>query len=156
MSGTDKPAAPRIYLDANVFVMAFETQGAQSDHAWWVLHAIEEGEIFATTSEITLAEILVKPLQHGSKELTIAYERMIMPTAHLDVLPVRREILINAAGIRALRSSIRLPDAVHIATAQISSCAFFVSEDRRLPLPEGITLLPLNPFTLDKIRSPAT
>ena len=36
---------PRVYLDANVFVAAFEHMGAHSDHAWWIIHAIESGEI---------------------------------------------------------------------------------------------------------------
>ena len=36
--------APRVYLDSNVFIAAFEHAGARSDHAWWIFHAIEQGE----------------------------------------------------------------------------------------------------------------
>ena len=144
-------APPRVYLDSNVFVAAFENVGAHSDHAWWIIHAIENGEIIGATSEMTLAEILVKPLEIGNTELAAGYEEMINTAPGFEVLPVRRDILVNAAGLRAQRSSIRLPDAVHIATASALSCSFFVSDDRRLPLPEGIKLLPVNPFTLDDI-----
>jgi hypothetical protein len=44
-----------------------------------------------------------------------------------------------------------LPDAIHIATAQSLACQFFVSDDRRLPLPDGLRLVAVNPFTLDGI-----
>src|SRR2546422_1741263 len=42
---------------------------SHSDHAWWIIHAIEEGEIVGATSEITLAEVLVKPMELGDLEL---------------------------------------------------------------------------------------
>jgi len=143
--------APRVYLDANVFITAFEHGGAGSDHAWWIFRAIEAGEISAGTSELTLAEILVKPLERGQSDLVGAYENMISSGSHFEVVPVRRDILVDAAGFRARRSSIRLPDAVHVATAKALACGFFISNDRRVALPEGMHMLPLNAFTLDDI-----
>jgi predicted nucleic acid-binding protein len=142
---------PRVYLDANVFVAAFEHAGAHSDHAWWIFDAVESGKILAGTSEITLAEVLVKPIEIGATDLVDGYERMMVSSASFEVLPVRRDILVNAAALRARRSSVRLPDAVHIATAQALSCGFFISDDRRIPTPESIRLLAVNPFTLDDI-----
>jgi predicted nucleic acid-binding protein len=116
-----------------------------------VIRAVEKGEILAGTSEITLAEILVKPVERGQTDLVDGYEKMIVSGTHFAVVPVRRDILVNAAGLRARRGSIRLPDAVHIATAQALACAFFISNDRRMPLPGGIRMLAVNPFTLDDI-----
>jgi predicted nucleic acid-binding protein len=144
-------AQHRVYLDANVFVAAFEHIGAHSDHAWWIIRAIESGEIAAGTSEITLAEVLVKPFEVGATDLADGYERMIVSGSNFAVLPVRRDILVGAAALRARRTSTRLPDAVHIATAQALSCRFFISDDRRLPMPDGIRMLTVNPFTLDDI-----
>jgi predicted nucleic acid-binding protein len=144
-------AQPRVYLDANVFVAAFEHVGAHSDHAWWIIRAIENGEIAAGTSELTLAEVLVKPFEVGAVELANGYERMMVSGSNFEVLPVRRDILVGAAALRARRASTRLPDAIHIATAQALSCGFFISDDRRLPIPDGIRMLAVNPFTLDDI-----
>lgn len=142
---------PRVYLDTNVFVAAFEHVGAHSDHAWWIIRAIEKGEIAAGTSELTLAEVLVKPLQFGATDLADGYERIVVAGSNFEVLPMRRDILVGAATLRARRNSIRLPDAVHIATAQALSCGFFISGDRRLPMPDGMRMLAVNPFTLDDI-----
>jgi predicted nucleic acid-binding protein len=144
-------APPRVYLDSNVFIAAFERTGAHSDHAWWIIHAIEQGEIVGATSEITLAEILVNPIERGATDLASGYDKMITSGPTFEVLPVRRDILVAAAEIRARRASIRLPDAVHMATARNLSCTYFVSDDQRLSVPDGIKLLDVNPFTLDDI-----
>jgi predicted nucleic acid-binding protein len=151
MGATVSEVLPRVYLDTNVFVAAFEHVGAHSDHAWWIIRAIEDGTIMAATSELTLAEILVKPLELNESDLAGGYEKMLVSGSNFEVLPVRRDILVGAAGLRARRTSIRLPDAVHIATAQASSCRFFVTGDRRLPMPDGLCKLAVNPFTLDDI-----
>lgn len=144
-------ARPRVYLDANVFIAAFESQGAHSDHAWWVLQAVESGAITASTSEISLAEVLVKPIERGDKGLAEAYESILISGSGFEVLPVRRDILIEAARTRARRGAIRLPDAIHIATARASSCGFLVSDDRGMPSTVGMKILSLSPFTLDDI-----
>jgi predicted nucleic acid-binding protein len=142
---------PRVYLDTNVFVAAFEHAGAHSDHAWWILEAIERREIVGATSELTLAEVLVTPLESGDGDLTAGYEKIISASPGFEVSSISREILVGAASLRARRKAIRLPDAIHIATAQSLACHFFVSNDRRLPLPEGLKLLAVNPFTLEGI-----
>lgn len=140
-----------VYLDANVFIMAFEQAGARSDHAWWIFEAIEGGEIVGATSEITLAEILVKPTERGALDLAAAYDKMIVSGPNFEVLQVRRDILTAAARIRAVRPSIRLPDAVHIASAIAMECTYFVTEDRRMKAPDGMTMLSVTPFTIDDI-----
>lgn len=144
-------APPRVYLDANVFITAFEQAGARSDHAWWILEAVEGGEIIGATSEITLAEVLVKPVERNAADLASAYDRMIVPGPGFEVLPVGRDVLVAAAGIRAGRQSVRLPDAIHIASAVAMRCEFFVTGDRRLKLPDGMKLLGVDPFTLDDV-----
>jgi predicted nucleic acid-binding protein len=149
------PSSPRVYLDANVFIAALESPTARSDHAWWILRAIQAGEIAGVTSEITLAEVLVKPIELGMQDMIVAYENMVAPAPNFDVPPVTREILIDAARIRARRASVRLPDAVHLATARSRSCTFFVTEDRRMEILEGMKQLIVNPFTLDDILSAA-
>jgi predicted nucleic acid-binding protein len=140
-----------VYIDANVFIAALEHPTARSDHAWWILSAIQEGEIAGVTSEITLAEVLVKPIELGNHDMVIAYESMIAPGPNFDVPAVTREILIDAARIRANRVSVKLPDAVHLATAQAHACAFFVTEDRRMEVLESMRQLLVNPFTVDDI-----
>ncbi|MFH1555119.1 MAG: PIN domain-containing protein [Pseudomonadota bacterium] len=146
---------PRVYLDANVFIAALEHVGAHSDHAWWILRAIEAEEIIGVTSEITLAEILVKPLEAQATIVVEAYTDMITPATGFEVLEVGRAMLLSAAALRAARRSIRLPDAIHLATALAARCSHFVTADERLHVPDGLTRLAITPFTIDDILRPA-
>jgi predicted nucleic acid-binding protein len=144
-------AKPRVYLDSNVFIAAYENPGAISDHAWWIIEAIEKDQIEAVTSELTLAEILVKPIAAEDRVLLEGYEQILQSNGSFSVLPVERDVLIDAARLRALTAGLRTPDAIHLATASKLACTIFVSGDRRLRGSGEIRILPLGPFTLDDI-----
>lgn len=49
------------------------------------------------------------------------------------MLPVNRGILVEAARIRASSGpQLRLPDAIHIATAHATTCQAVITNDKRL------------------------
>jgi predicted nucleic acid-binding protein len=144
--------APRVYLDSNVFIAAYESRGARSDHAWWILDAIEANEFMAVSSELTLAEVLVRPLQEGDAELADRYREILVGEDNFSVPQVSRDVLIEAAMLRSFARSLKLPDAIHVATARLHSCRFIVSDDRRLPVAPGVTVVPLGPHALDVMR----
>lgn len=143
----------RIYLDANVFISAYETRGARSDHAWWLLEAVEAREFRAVTSELALAEVLVGPFQDGDDELAGHYRDIFTSEDDFAVLPVERNVLVEAAMLRGMTRSLKLPDAIHVATARLAGCEVIVSDDRRLPRAPGLTVVQLGPHALDIIRA---
>jgi predicted nucleic acid-binding protein len=143
----------RVYLDANVFVAAFETAGARSDHAWWILEAIDDGELLGLTSELTLSEILIGPMQDGDDELVERYQTIVSHADGFEVAPVDRGTLIEAARLRTERRSLKLPDAIHVATARLGGCQLIVSDDRRLPFAPGVQIVNLGPHSMDAIRA---
>jgi predicted nucleic acid-binding protein len=147
---------PRIYLDSNVFIAAYEAQGAHSDHAWWLLEAIEDGELRGVTSEMTLAELLVRPMKEQDDDRIRDYQSIINPGDSLEVPTVSRQILFEAATLRSVRGSLRLPDAIHVASARLAGCSHIVSDDRRLPFAPGLELVQLGPHALSTIRSTLT
>jgi predicted nucleic acid-binding protein len=67
---------------------------------------------------------------------------MLTPSTWLAVVPIERSILIEAAKLRA-QLKLRLPDAIHIATAIATDCPTVLSNDRRLQAPPGVKLLRL-------------
>jgi predicted nucleic acid-binding protein len=144
----------RIYLDTNVFIAAYETRGARSDHAWWILSAIEAMEFRAVTSELTLAEVLVRPFRDGDDDLASHYREIFTSEAEFDVLAVERKVLIEAAMLRSVTQSLKLPDAIHVATARLAGCHFMVSDDRRLPIAPGVSVVQLGPHSLELMRGP--
>jgi predicted nucleic acid-binding protein len=144
--------APRVYLDTNVFVAAYENQRSHGDYAWQILTAIDQGEFVGVTSELTLAEFLVKPLEDHDYERAERYQEVISPDASFKVSAIDRDVLIEAATLRAVRKSLRLPDAIHVATARLDACSVIVSDDRRLPSAPGLGIVHLGPGALQTIR----
>jgi predicted nucleic acid-binding protein len=67
-----------------------------------------------------------------------AYKTFLTPTPALEVIPISRDILEEAARWRAT-TKLKLPDAIHLATALGSSCDSFLTNDdvfRGLGLPQ--------------------
>jgi len=123
----------RIYFDTNIFIYAFEEYPEYISLLKALFEAVDQGIYYVCTSELTLAEILVKPLIDNKLDLVAIYQEAIQTTPFLVVIPVTREILISAARIRAkLGPQIRLPDAIHIASARLSRCDSFLTNDKRL------------------------
>jgi predicted nucleic acid-binding protein len=131
-------AGPRVYFDANVFIYALEAYAPFVSVLSDLSERLDAGELRAVTSELTLAETLVRPIALKDERLVAAYENALRSSAFLEVVPVGREILRHAAEIRAGNSQIRLPDAVHAATARSRDCATFLTNDARLKTVAGI------------------
>lgn len=150
--GTADLMPPLVYVDTNLFISALEGPGAIADHAWWILEAIDEGEIRAMTSELTLAEVLVHPLRRGDTALVETYRAMISPSKVFSVVPVDRSVLFEAARLRAEHTALRLPDAIHLATALAVGADHLVTRDARLATISRIPVVDGGPHSLEAIR----
>jgi predicted nucleic acid-binding protein len=142
----------RVYLDTNVFISAYESLGPRSDSAWSVLDSIERGDFSAVSSELTLAEALVGPIRDGDDKLASYYHEIFRSNENFHVAPVERDILIEAAALRGIVGSLKLPDAIHVATARLQQCRFVVSDDRRLPVAPGVMVIRLDANALQSMK----
>jgi predicted nucleic acid-binding protein len=137
-----------VYLDANVFIYALEDLPPWSSRAQTLLGMVETGECTAATSELTLAECLVRPLQLRLEQAVQTYAQSLQTRAHLTLVPVRREILVEASRVRAERG-LKLPDAIHVATALWHRSDTFVTNDIRLGGIQGINVALLSEFAAE-------
>lgn len=138
----------RLYLDANFFIEAVEGQGASSKSCWRLLSAGEKRHGLLATSLLTLSEVLVLPLREGhmpvlpgpfigkplarQESLASEYADIITDAPRLSVVEINRDILIGAAHIRSQWHAGKLPDAIHLATAQVLQCTHMISADKKL------------------------
>ena len=134
---------PRVYLNTNILIYWIEGFSAGAAELQELFDAFAEGRLTGVTSELTLAEVLVRPIADGKHHARVAYERALRDSVEFAVLPVSREILIRAAGIRA-RHKLKLPDAIHVATAELSHCNTFLTNDARLKRVAGIRVIVLS------------
>jgi len=118
----------RVYLDANIFIYALEGYSEFQSRLTTLFEAIDRHDLEAVTSELTLAEVLVKPFRDGNVKWQKTYQQILQHSSAVNVIPVSRKILVDAAQIRA-RHSIKLPDAIHVTTAQQLQCENFLTND---------------------------
>ena len=122
-----------LYLDSNVFIYAFEGRsGALRDAASRVVRGVFAGENPGYTSVLTRAEVLVRPLGQRQTELADRYRRLLATSGPFEVESVESHVADLAAEFRADYPSLKLPDALHLATAIQADCGAFITGDKRL------------------------
>jgi predicted nucleic acid-binding protein len=149
MTGVDSLArftGKRVCLDANIFIYAVEAFEAYRAISKQLFATIDAGQIIAVTSELSLAEVLVQPIAKNSQNIVAAYESLLTQRPSFEVIPVTRAVLRQSADVRATLGN-KLPDAIHIATAELANCSFILSEDRALKLPRSIQRVTLAEFS---------
>ncbi len=133
----------RVYLDTNIFIYALEGYPKFRAVLTTLFEALDRHDLSAVTSELTLAEVLVKPFLDRHTERQAAYVHILQPSASLQVVSVSREVLVAAARLRA-EVGLKLPDAIHAATAQLTGCEQFLTNDARFTHLPGLTIVPLS------------
>lgn len=118
----------KVYLDTNIIIYAVEGFANVAAQIRALLRAMDDAEIVALTSELTVAEALVKPIKDENETVQQAYKTFLTPTPMLQLAPVTRDILEEAARVRAT-TQLNLPDAIHLATAKLSGCDSFLTND---------------------------
>ena len=124
-------AHERIGLDSNLLIYVTEDTVDHLAKASAVLDAVAAGDIQGVLSVIGLAEVLMGPSLREELAVVEQIAAEIRATPNLRVVPVTPEIAVDAAVVGALRA-VKLPDAIHLATARAARATAFVTNDRRL------------------------
>jgi predicted nucleic acid-binding protein len=131
----------RLYLDTNLFIYAVEEIAPYASQIGPLFQAADRGEVLLVTSLLALAETLVMPWRKRDDVLIATYRELFMgPPPGLLVAQLDAAILERAARLRATIDSVRLPDAIHLATAQSERCDRFLTNDKRLG---AVTVVPV-------------
>jgi predicted nucleic acid-binding protein len=119
----------RILLDSSVWICHFEQDAQFGAAAGRVIEALEEGRFRGVVSELTLLELTVRPLQLGRQDVADEYELLLSYFPNVDLEPVSREVLLDAAALRA-RHRLRTPDAILIATGLRCAATAAITNDK--------------------------
>ncbi len=130
----------RVLLDTCVWIYHFEQNATFGAAANYVIEQLEAGKFQAVASELTLLELIVKPLQMGRQDAADDYETLLSFFPNLTLEPISREILLEAAALRA-RYGVRTPDAIQLATAIKTGATLAITNDGRWQQIAGIETL---------------
>lgn len=126
-----------VYFDTNIFIYALEGHQEYDTSLKQLFKHIQENDISVVTSELTLAECLVKPDKDKNTPAIEQYKKHLKSSESLKVKNVSREILISSASLRN-ELSLKLPDAIHMATALEQHCQTFITNDKKIKIPQGM------------------
>ena len=118
-------------LDAGVLIGFLDRHDAH--HA--AAHRLVEDALGASDSlslpASALAEVLVGPSRRGPDQVDLVHR--LVEQLPVSVVPLDATVATVAAGLRAAHRSLRLPDALVIASAVVVDADRLVTTDRRWP-----------------------
>lgn len=132
----------QVLIDTCVWIYHIEQHPEFAAAAGRVFEKLQQGAFRGISSELTLMELTVKPLQAGRQDVADEYEVLIDDFPNFELVPVGRDVLLEAAGLRA-RYKLRTPDAIQLATGLRQGATLAVTNDeawRKFPLIETILL----------------
>lgn len=131
MGRLNLPDSARIYIDTVVLIYAVEQAPVYGELLSDLWVKLQSGNIEVFASELMLMEVLIVPIRNSDQFLIDRYKQLLR-SPQIQSIPIDREILAEAARLRAVTPALRTPDAIHIATATIAGCNQFLTNDRRL------------------------
>ncbi len=135
----------KVAVDTMIFIYAFEERPVYRGILKSFFRALENGEMNAVTSTLTITECLVQPYRKKDFALSAQYLVLFRNFPNLSIIPLTDDIAERAAFLRA-QCKLRTPDAVQLATALVSGCHAFLTNDDRFLAAEGIRILVLDHF----------
>ena len=119
------------HLDAGVLIGFLDTSDTHHEGARRALDAARSRRDAIAISASALAESLVSPSRQG--EAAVARVTEFVERLPVEVATIDDRVAIEAARLRAKHPTLRLPDALVIATAFVDEADVLLTTDRRWP-----------------------
>jgi predicted nucleic acid-binding protein len=132
-----------IGLDTAPFIYFIEEVVPYADLLDPVFNLLESHALRAVTSTVTIAEILTKPFADKNFSLADEIKFTINSFASLSIVSIDEKLAEAAALLRA-RYTIRLPDALQVATAIQGEATLFLTNDKRVKKVDAVQVLVLS------------
>jgi predicted nucleic acid-binding protein len=125
-------------VDAGVVIGFLDSADAHHDAAHRALaEALRRGDRLVIPAS-ALAEALVGPSRHGAR--SVATVRDLIARVPFEISPLDESVAIVAAELRTRHKSLKLPDALVIATAIVRDADVVLTTDRRWPVKSRLGL----------------
>lgn len=128
-----------LFLDTPCFIYLVEHHPQFAPLLRELFFDLGKNKFRAYTSVVTIAEVLVKPIELKRNDLIDKYHELFTQLEALMVVAPRYETAREAAAIRAAHR-FTLTDSFQLALAKEHGCATFLTNDDRLKIYRGITV----------------
>ena len=128
MGWLNLPAGAKVYLDANILIYIVEKHPQFGDHLQPLLAAAHHHQLTLMTSHLSVLECLVIPTRlHNNQLIRACYEHLF--ESDLVLLPITLDVIQAAVNFRAQFASLKVPDAIHLATATLYDAEAILTND---------------------------
>ena len=143
-----KTDVPRVLLDSSALIAVIKGE-PNSEHVDGLLNMLDRKEVQLVESVIVLGEVF-KLSDHKDQAVRARYDaelhkiRSLLESREVLLLDVTKPIVQKATRYRR-DHGMRLPDAVHLATAVLNRCDWLVTYDRDFSQHlDGVRVVQLN------------
>ncbi len=133
----------RLYVDSSPLIYFVEENSVYLEKMRQIVRKIDETDLVANSSVLTLAEVLVMPLRQGAQRLVRAYKEILVEGDDYELVVWAPEIAVSAADIRA-RYGLGTPDSLHVASAVATHCDAMLTNDRDMKRVRELPILLLD------------
>ena len=133
----------RVYFDSNIFIYVLGRNPDYLPVCIELMQACANEGILGITGDVTLAELLAKPLKENDANAVATVRNLLVNDGAFSLIGHPRICFEQAAALRA-RHKLKLVDALHLATAIHAGAACFVSYDFQFPQMPEIECLTLD------------
>lgn len=119
----------KIYLDTSAFIYFVEQHPRYYKICETIFDNIETGYAEASTSTLTLLEILVQPYKLNRDDLVVKFYSLLTTYPNLTWIELGLNISDLAARLRA-EYNLKTPDAIQVASAISCGTSGFICNDR--------------------------
>lgn len=132
-------------LDTNILIYLFEDHPQFGPLAEYVIDQIASGSFAGLVTPVTVAELLVKPLQQDRKDIAQAYRRALSHLKGVQLTHLDSDMGAMAGALRA-QYGFPLPDMLQAAVAMRHPNPILITQDARLKNIEELRVYSLNDF----------
>jgi predicted nucleic acid-binding protein len=138
-----------IFLDTAPVIYFIEAHDQFGPLVRQVIDLMNERQLQAFTSVLTLSEVLPKPVETGNDELVEKFKDYLKNAPNLTLLPITETIGETAGVLRGKYPHLKTVDAVQIAAALDAEADAFLTNDKKLSGIKEIKILVLNDYLID-------
>ena len=132
------PSQGAVYLDWSAIIYSVEHSEPYFTLLTPAWQQAEAGQFIVVCSELVIAETLIGPIREGDADLEGAF-RAVFAAPEVNLMPATRQLWEDAAQIRA-ETGLKIPDALHAATALSVGCMLFVTNDADFRRVQGLPI----------------
>ncbi len=139
-TGINKLRGSRVYFDANPIIYFIEQNTQFTEAVTPIFEMIGDGSILAFTSELSLTEVLIKPIRDNRIQVIQTHKELLLDPELFTLISPDQDTFLLAAELGG-KLSMRTPDAIHMACAIESKCKYFITNDKGIKSTGGVTVV---------------